>query len=269
MMDNFNSVHNQQGHRFVSNSHMIHDRFFAHDLLECHRSSPDIFDVPPIVARYFRWALSEGQRFVQEAWIRSAGSFLVGSRGGWSVFGATQHFTVEPPSFVWAATVYMMRMFPIHVRDSYQNGEGALRARLLGMIPVANRSGTTQLAEATLQRFLTEAVWFPTALLPRIGLYWTPVDDVTATATISDHGHTVSADFHFEPDGVMTGATALRYRDVKGVMELTPWQTHVWDYTRVDGMMVPTNAMAEWVTPTGPLPYWRGRLSDFRYTFAP
>ena len=52
------------------------------------------------------------------------------------------------------------------------------------------------------------------------------------------------------------------------VAQLTPWRTHVWDYTRVDGMMVPTNGVAEWDTPTGALPYWRGRLFDFTYAFA-
>jgi hypothetical protein len=223
--------------------------------------------LPPVVARYLRWALTPGQPLVRHATIRSAGDFLL-APGRWSRFAATQQFTVSPPSFVWDATIYMMGVLPIRVRDSYAKGNGSMRGHLLGIVPVVNQRNTPEMAVATLQRFLAEAVWFPTALLPRTELLWRPIDNTTARAIIMDHGRSVWVDFHFDRTGAITSITAKRYRDCHGTMLLTPWTVHVWAYAKVDGMMVPTHARAQWETSAGPLPYWRGTMSEFIYDFA-
>ncbi len=34
-------------------------------------------------------------------------------------------------------------------------------------------------------------------------------------------------------------------------------------------MMVPMSGKVEWVLPEGPFPYWRGRIVDAQYDFAP
>jgi len=92
-------------------------------------SIADLSTVPAVVARYFHWALSDHRRLIRQAWIRTAGGFLIKPRGGWSAFSARQHYTATPPGFVWNATIYMMRVSPIRARDSYGKGEGHTRGR--------------------------------------------------------------------------------------------------------------------------------------------
>ena len=48
-----------------------------------------------------------------------------------------------------------------------------------------------------LHRFLAEAVWYPTALLPSPALSWTPIDDASTLATLTQGAISVSLEFRF------------------------------------------------------------------------
>jgi hypothetical protein len=86
---------------------------------------------------------------------------------------------------------------------------------------------------------------------------------------MSDNGTSVWIDFRFGPGGEIVGTSTQRYRTVGGRQVLTPWVGRFWDHERVQGMMVPRLGEIAWVLPEGRLPYWRGRVTDFTYEFAP
>jgi hypothetical protein len=215
--------------------------------------------LPAPVTRYFAFALSPGQRIIGRAHLRSTGTFAA-KPNAWAPFTAEQHVRTEPPEFVWNARIAMMPLVPVRVRDSYVGGEGSMRATLAGLVPIVSQHGTPEMAAASLQRFLAEAVWYPTALLPREGLSWSAIDDTSARVTLTDGPTTVSLDVTFGSRGEIETISTMRYRDVKGTPVATPWVGHHRDYMRLSGMMIPTAGDVAWVLPTGPEPYWRGRL---------
>ena len=59
-----------------------------------------------------------------------------------------------------------------------------MRARVLAVYPVVDARHSPELASGALMRYLGEAAWFPTRLVPGSGLTWTPVDDAHADATL-------------------------------------------------------------------------------------
>ena len=189
-------------------------------------------------------------------------------RAEWSPFTAAQRFTVSPPGFVWDARVTMMPVIPVRVRDSYVAGEGQMLGRIGGVVNVVNEGGTREMASSALVRWLGEAAWFPTALLPGDDVTWQPVDDSTARATVTDGDIRVSGDFHFAPTGEMTGMTAVRYRDVNGTGVETPFEGRYHGFERRQGVMVPKSAEVAWLLPEGRFGYWRGRPTDIAYEFA-
>jgi len=65
--------------------------------------------------------------------------------------------------------------------DHYTDGQGAMSWKLLGLIPVVRAAGGDVLRSAA-GRASGEAVWVPTALLPRFGVTWTATDDLHVTA---------------------------------------------------------------------------------------
>jgi hypothetical protein len=53
-------------------------------------------------------------------------------------------------------------------------------------------------------RYLAEAVWLPTALLPVNGVRWSPIDENRALATLQgDDDVSVSLEFRFENNDVV------------------------------------------------------------------
>jgi hypothetical protein len=225
----------------------------------------DLLSLPAPVARYFAFAMRGGQRRIRTARIRWTGEMRLRPDAEWRAITADQHFTTHPAGFVWDARVAMMPVTPVRVRDSYVGGEGRMLGRLGGVIPVVDAGGTRELAEGALARWLGEAVWFPTALLPGGGVTWAPVDDSTARATVTDGAWSVSADFHFAPDGAVTRMTAMRWRDVNGQGVLTPFEGRYASYQRRHGVMIPTSAEVAWILPAGRFAYWRGRPTMIDY----
>jgi hypothetical protein len=144
--------------------------------------------LPAPVERYFRNVLREDQPVIASATVRQRGEFLVkDSPDEWRPFIADQFFSALRPGFVWDACIRMVcpLIWPrADVRDAYVDGRGSMHAILASLIPAVHEEGTPALNEAALQRYLAEAAWFPTALLPRPGLVWSPIDHVKIVWTL-------------------------------------------------------------------------------------
>lgn len=225
--------------------------------------------LPAPVVRYFELVLAPGRTLIRTATIEHAGEFRSGLDAPWAPFTSVQHFSANPPGFVWDAAIRMAPMPPIltvRVRDGYFQGTGSMQARIASLIPVVNAQGGKELAAGALQRYLAESVWFPTALLPREGLTWEPIDDTSARATLTDSGVSVSLDFRFGAKGEVAGVyTPARFRDVDGAPVPTPWEGSFQSYGRVGGVMVPGKGEVAWILPEGRLSYWRGEIVRIQY----
>lgn len=224
----------------------------------------DVTGLPAPVGEYFETVLEQGQCYVDGASLKQEGRFRLGGvESDWHPFTARQTYTVSPPGYVWDADIELAPYISARVLDAYVDGEGRLRANLLGAIPVATAGPDPRMNEAELQRYLSETPWFPTALLPAAGVTWEGIDDRTAEATIADGDVTATAMFHFDSTGQITRITADRYR--QDTDTVATWVGHYRAYERHDGMVVPTEAEVGWETADGEVPYWRGRITDIQY----
>jgi hypothetical protein len=232
-------------------------------------SSREIEELPLPVQRYFRAVLKEGQPMVSALTLTQSGTFnLSETEPSWKAFSATQRVTTNRLGFIWDARISMFPGVPVHVHDAYIAGEGILHASLLGVFTLADFKGGRDAALGELMRYLPEAAWYPTALLPRNGIVWKAVDDTSARATISDGEWQVQMTFHFNSEGLIdTVHTEARGRLVGKQVEFMPWQGRFRDYAVRDGMTVPLYGEVEWLTPEGPKPYFRGILTSITYEF--
>lgn len=218
--------------------------------------------LPPPARRYFRHVIPEGHPFVTNASFTQEGQFRMGEgEDTWRPMRATQRFSVQEPGFVWDARIQASPLLPVFVRDSYINGEAGMVASMLGLHTVLNAPASPDLNAGALQRYLGEAMWFPTALLPSAGVAWEAIDDRSARATLTDHNTSVSLDFHFnDADEVVRVFTLARPREVKGVFVPTPWAVTCRDYAVLNGLRVPTYCEVSWELETGHFTYWKGRV---------
>ena len=227
-------------------------------------SAEDLGDLPGPVVRYFRAVLRDGQQIIHHVRLEQEGEFLLKAPDGWRPFTAVQH--INPVGFVWDARIRMMPGVPVLVRDGFVAGTGSMHAGLSGLITIVSQEGTPEIASAALMRYLAEAVWCPTALLPSQGVRWAPVDDSTARATLSVGPVTVSLDYRFGADGLVRSIYAPdRGRDVNGTSIPTPWQGRWSEWGERDGVRIPLHGEVAWILPEGAQPYWRGRVTSIRF----
>jgi hypothetical protein len=225
--------------------------------------------LPAPVARYLGAALRDGQPVVRRAAISWRGEFNLGAPGkdNWRRFRAEQWFSTARPGFVWSARMAMAPGLTVLVRDALVRGRGSMRAAVLGLFPVANSAGTTALAIAALQRYLAEAAWFPTALLPSQGTVWTALDADRALGTIRSGELFASAEFRFGADGWIESVFVpdRLFDDGKNPPEPRPWRGRHDRYEERSGLCVPTASEVEWLLPSGAFPYWRGQPLTIDY----
>jgi hypothetical protein len=232
----------------------------------------NLSSLPEPVARYFAQVLPGGQRPIRATRIRWEGEFRLDPNRSWGTFTASQQFSSVPPAFLWDASISVVPLVSVRVRDHYSRQSAGMRARLGGIIPVVNTEGTPELASSALARWLGEAVWFPTALLPpEMGgaVTWVAIDDSTAEATVTDGRVSVRAEFGFATSGLIRSMTALRYRDVDGEPVLSRFEGLYRDYFRQHGILVPGEAEVAWLHPLGRFPYWRGRPTEITWQVEP
>lgn len=229
--------------------------------------SSELGALPEPVARYFRAVLRDGQPIVRHAILTQRGNFRVRMQPPvWRPFVATEAMTVG--GFVWDARVGALPGIQIRVCDWFVAGSGSMRASAMGIWPLVRTEGTPGMASGALLRYLAEAVWMPTALLPSQGVIWSALDRSSARATITCAGATAALDFHFDDDGLVRRVfTNERCRDVDGAPSPTPWQARFWDYADVHGMRIPLRAEVEWLLPHRPQPYWQGRITAAAFEY--
>jgi hypothetical protein len=136
-------------------------------------------------------------------------------------------------------------------------------------VPVVSVEGTPEVAAAALQRYLGEAAWFPTALLPSQGVTWEPIDGTRARATISADSTAVSLEFSFGPDGLVSSVFSpdRYYDDGTNPPVPRPWTAKILRHEEHHGMKIPAEAFVAWQLPDGPFQYWRGRPAQVEYEY--
>ena len=239
--------------------------------ISSHYSEEDLKNLPPPVRRYFQAVLHGGQPIIHGARIEKVGNFLLKPETDtWGPFEAIQFLSGYPPGFIWDARIRMAPGLSVRVRDGFVGGSGTMSASVMGLLNVVFVEDTPGINAGALHRYLAEAVWCPTSLLPSQGVSWEAVDETTARATLSVMGTTVSLDFRFGEGGFVESIfTPERARDVDGESVLTPWQGRFGDYAEWDGMRIPVAGEVEWLLPQGPMVYWRGRITEVAFSQNP
>ena len=212
-------------------------------------SFADLVNLPAPVQRYFRCVLQDGQRAICAVRIEQTGHFNMRAAGSdWQRFEATQFYRVQPAGYVWDARIRLAPLVDVRVRDTYISQHGSMHGIVLGMIDIMNERDRHELDEGALQRYLAEAVFFPTALLPQAGVTWTAIDDTHAGASLTDGATTARLDFEFSASGeIVSVSTKRRYRIDKGRYVAAPWGGRYSRYETHEGMRVPTEANVYWI----------------------
>jgi hypothetical protein len=220
--------------------------------------------LPEPVQRYFKHVLKDGRENIRLVRLKQTGEFREKESDRWVPFEAEQYYATESPSFVWHARLQNTPYTWIEARDIYHKGRGCMEGKLLSAFPRIFDSGK-ELELSSLARFLSEAPWYPTALLPGKNFEWQGIDAHSAKAVINDRRYRVSAVFTFDDSGEITKVTTEdRYRSVNGKKERIAWTAYYKNYQELNGVKIPTEVEAEWNLQKGSFHYEKLKVTEIR-----
>ena len=224
--------------------------------------------LPEPVQRFFRASVAEGTPLIKYVHLKQTGYFQPSPNAGWKPFRADQWYSVEPPRFVWQANMDFAPLVPVVGRDKYWSGQSNMLMKVLGMIPVVDARGP-DLERSSLIRYVSEAIWFPTALLPGAHVQWAPIDSNSAQITFRDGGLSTAAIYTFDDSGLPVSFRSEE-RVYGGGDGKTPYPW--WGrfggagFKEVaPGVRIATEGSAGWDLPEGEYEYIRLQITEVEY----
>jgi uncharacterized protein DUF6544 len=207
--------------------------------------------LPEPVHRYLSWAGVVGTPVAHNVHLKQRGSIRLA--GGWHSLRADQWYTAQPAGFVWSARVGRGPIPLALGRDMYLDGRGHMLIRAGGAFTVVDALGA-EMDQASMMRFLSEMVWFPTAFLGE-NVSFEPIDEFSTRVTLHDGYRNVTGTFFFDREGRPIDFRAERYRGMKSGAELATWSAPMLEYGQLGGIRLPIRAQAVWKLPGQDDPY--------------
>ncbi len=205
-----------------------------------------------------------GKERIKEVSLKQKGKLRLQPDQKWSDAEAKQEFNIDEPSFIWELKT-SMKGLPVSGRDIFQKGKGSMKIRIAGIIPVVNLKDDPKLNESTLQRYLGEIIWFPSAALSSY-ISWRHIDNNTAEATMNYMGTIGKGIFSFDEEGNLRKFTSYRYKDIKD-KNRTEWIAEVLDTDTVNGVKIPVKLQASWILGDNKFTWFIFTISDLKYNY--
>ena len=228
-------------------------------------SFDELEGLPEPVQRYFKYVLKDGQEHIKFVRLKQVGEFRMKENQPWMPIKAEQYFTTEDPAFIWRAKLSILPFVWVEARDMYYQGKGNMLIKVLSTITVADAAGS-EMDISSLIRFLAEAPWFPTALLPSDYIEWKEIDSNSAQVVIKDNGYTASGIFTFNEKGeIIKFVTNDRYIEADGKYFKEQWGGYYRNYQEIEGMKIPIEGEVEWNLSDKDLQYAKLKITDIQY----
>lgn len=158
---------------------------------------------------------------------------------------AKQFFNTEKSAFIWTIDLNMNPLISVKGRDLFYEGKGKMLIKVLSIIPVVDAKDNLKIDQGTLQRYLGETVWFPSAAVSPF-ISWEEIDQYSAKATMSFQGTSASGIFTYSDKGEFVKFSTMRYLGSDEKAELKEWIIEVEKTEIKDGIKIPTKCKATW-----------------------
>lgn len=215
-----------------------------------------VASLPEVVQRYFRIMGVLGFPAVSSFRAHLTGRFRLREGQQFMPVQVWQYSTVDPIArLFWMRISMAGGVLPMVGLDSYVEGRGRMRGRLLDTVVVADGVGEAfDVGELT--TWLNDAVMLSPSMLLTAGAEFSEVDERCFDVSLTDAGRTVRARVVVDDAGLPVDFhTEDRWADLPGGPVRSPWSTPVegWQYS--DGRPLPKRASAVWHLPDGDLTY--------------
>ena len=202
-------------------------------------------ELPEVARRYLVHAIAPGTPLYPAVRLRMHGEIKLGA--DWHPFSAEQVIRWGR-GLIWRARAQMGPAFlhlAIEGQDSYVDGEGAMRWKLAGLIPVMRAEGP-DISRSAAGRLELESVLVPTVLVGD-AVQWRPDDAHHTRATLHVPEHDGEIELEIDDAGRILSAVADRWGNPDGgEHHLARFGVLLAEHRSFMGVTIPTRIRAGW-----------------------
>ncbi len=220
--------------------------------------------LPDIVRKWIASSGFEGARRIQFVRLKQKGELKLKPGGNWMPFEATQYFRTGDPAFVWKAKVSLIPPFNLTGRDKFINGTGEMNFKFLSLVNVVNEANNEKINSGAMVRYLAEICWFPIAALDS-QIRWESIDSLTAIATMTYGGMTVSGSFTFNESGDLIAFESERYYGGGGDSKMEKWRVENISFKNFAGYRLPDKSRVIWKLSDGDFNWLNLEVTDIGF----
>lgn len=228
----------------------MHDHTFD-DLWSAEGPAREPFDparldgLPEPARRYLSRCIAPGTRLASAVRLAMHGDIKLGA--SWCPFEAEQVIRWDR-GFVWRAKV-KMKGLPISGFDRWVDGEGAMRWRLFGLLPIVTADGP-DISRSALGRVQAESVWLPSVLLSPDVSFEAP-DPRHVGVDLRMAGHETHLDLALSEEGTPAAITMRRWGNPdQGAFTEHPFGGFIEQVGTFEGYTIPTRVRIGWYVGT-------------------
>jgi len=158
------------------------------------------------------------------------------------------------------------KLFWVNAIDSYVSGKGNMLIKFNSSITVADSWGI-ELDKSGLFRYISEAVLFPTKLLPSEKLMWNILDSNIAEIKFIDNDISVVAKLYFDSSKrIKKIETFDKYRALESGYEKSLYTIYLSKYKMFDNsFLIPSYIEVEWDLKSGKFKYGKFIIDSILY----
>lgn len=166
--------------------------------------------LPAAARRYLEHAIAPGTPLCTAVRLQMDGQIRLKDK--WLPFAAEQVIRWDR-GLIWQARV---RMAPLSIRgsDRFIDGRGAMRWKLLGLIPVMSADGP-DISRSAAARLQAESMWIPSVLLGE-GARWREDEAGKPRVTVAVPGHEAELSLEIDQDGRLLRTAMRRWGNPDG-----------------------------------------------------
>ncbi len=223
-------------------------------------------DQPKLLQKFFTAVIKDSTRIPNFITLNQSGEMKTEANSEWLKMNAREVLTTSTPALLWDGKIGNSKFFWVEIIDSYLRYKGRSLVKINSSITIGDSKGI-EIDKSNLFKFLSEAVFFPTSLLPSSNLYWDILDSNSAEVKFTDEQTSVVAKFFFNENGTINKIETLdKFLSKNNNFKESLYTVYFHKYKWVkDTFLIPTYFEVEWNLKKGKLKFGKFKLDNIKY----
>ncbi|MFZ1289796.1 MAG: DUF6544 family protein [Melioribacteraceae bacterium] len=220
---------------------------------------------PKLIQNFYKNVIDDSSLIPNFITLNQSGEIKTEEKSNWLKIKSTEYFTSQKPNLLWDAEIGNSKFFWIEIVDSYLKRKGNTLIKINSSVTIGDSWGI-EIDKSNLFKYLSEAVYFPTTLLPSKYLKWNILDSNIAEIKFTNNKTSVVAKLFFNNDGTISKIETLdKFRPMNDNYKESLFTIYFSNYKKYNSFLIPTYCEVEWELENGKFKFGKFKIDNIKY----